>query len=128
MRGLVSDEELEHELELASLGAVTQRYGGAEFNVPSKVMNYFGHGLPVIASVHPEGEVTRLLELSGGGWATDSSAPEEFARQAATALGDPDELASHGQAAWAFARENFAPDALAEAFERELLTASGAAG
>jgi colanic acid biosynthesis glycosyl transferase WcaI len=120
MKGLVSDEELQRELDLASLGAVTQHYGGAEFNVPSKLMNYFGSGLPVIASVDPAGEVTRLLELCGGGWATSSADPASFARQAAAAFLDPSELGRRGAAAWKFARDNFAPEALVAAFEREL--------
>ena len=54
LEGLVSDEQLTQHLARAHLGAVTQHYEGAEFNVPSKVMNYLGAGLPVLASVHPE--------------------------------------------------------------------------
>lgn len=70
--------------------------------------------------MHPDGEVTRLLSMSRGGWATNSESPAEFARGAVTALSDPGELQRRGEAAWEFSKANLAPAALAEAFELEL--------
>jgi colanic acid biosynthesis glycosyl transferase WcaI len=117
MMGLLSEDRLREELARASIGAVTQHYAGAEFNVPSKVMNYFAAGLPVVASVHPEGEVTHLLQASGAGWATSSADPAAFARQLHGALQDPEALRQRGEAGRRFASEIFTPQALARAFE-----------
>jgi colanic acid biosynthesis glycosyl transferase WcaI len=49
MLGLVSSDALESELREASVGLVTQRHGGEEFNIPSKLMNFMMYGLPVVA-------------------------------------------------------------------------------
>lgn len=122
MLGLLSEERLREELARASIGAVTQHYAGTEFNVPSKVMNYFGAARPVIASVHPDGEVAHLLEASGGGWATSSADPLSFARRLQEVLQDPDMLRERGEAAFRFASENFSPESLAVAFESQLGT------
>ncbi len=40
MRGVVEDAELELELQSARIGFVSQLYEGAEFNIPSKLMNF----------------------------------------------------------------------------------------
>jgi putative colanic acid biosynthesis glycosyltransferase WcaI len=119
MKGLLSDAELRDQLRRASLGAVTQHNTRA-FNVPSKVMNYLGWGLPVVASVRPEGEIAKLLQMSGGGWVTSSADPLEFPRAIREALSDQDELDRRARSGWEFAQENFTPAALAKAFEQEL--------
>jgi glycosyltransferase involved in cell wall biosynthesis len=120
MLGTVPEAELERELAWASVAAVTQSYEGAEFNVPSKVMNYFSAGLPVVASVHPQGEVNHLLDLSGGGWATSSAEPTAFARKLAEVLDAPDQLRERGEAALRFATLGLTPEHMAEQFEAAL--------
>ena len=78
MPGLVDDRRLEAELRRADVALVSQSHDGAEFNVPSKLMNYMAYGLPVLAVVRPGSEVARLIEESGAGWVVDSSRPERF--------------------------------------------------
>jgi colanic acid biosynthesis glycosyl transferase WcaI len=120
LRGLVSDRELEHELRTARLGLVTQSYEGAEFNLPSKLMNYMAYGLPVVAAVNPRGEVARLVEAAGAGWVVDSAEPDDFPKTITAALADPRELESRGAAGRLYAAERFSPDAFAGQFERLL--------
>jgi colanic acid biosynthesis glycosyl transferase WcaI len=102
-------------LETAALGLVSQSYEGIDFNVPSKLMNFMGNGLPVIAAVRPESEVARLVERAGCGWVTDS--PEKAAAVTAEALADPDERHRRGAAGLEFARREFAPERVAAQIE-----------
>jgi hypothetical protein len=37
-------------------------------NVAAKLYDYMGGGKPILAAVHPDGDVRRLLEETGGGW------------------------------------------------------------
>ncbi len=78
MVGMVSDEHLERELAAADIALVSQSYQGAEFNIPSKLMNFMAYGLPVLAAVNPDGEVARLVRDSGAGWVVDASHPERL--------------------------------------------------
>lgn len=120
MLGFVAEDRLTRELARASLAVVAQSYEGEEFNVPSKLMNYFAAGLPVIASVDPSGEAARLIETVGAGWITDSAKPGEFASQVHVALQDTGELRRRGSAGLAFAAKNLTPERLAQTFESRL--------
>jgi glycosyltransferase involved in cell wall biosynthesis len=40
-------------------------------NVSAKFYDYIGAGIPIVAAVHPEGEVRRLIEETNGGWWAD---------------------------------------------------------
>jgi colanic acid biosynthesis glycosyl transferase WcaI len=118
--GLVSDERLEEELRSATLALVSQSYTGAEFNLPSKLMNFMAYGLPIVAAVHPDGETARLVEKAGAGWVADSSDPDLFPRTVIAALDDRDDLRAKASAARGYAEENFSTDAFAGAFDRLL--------
>jgi colanic acid biosynthesis glycosyl transferase WcaI len=117
MRGVLYGEQLEPELQGASIGLVSQRADVEEFNLPSKLMNYMAYGIPVIASVRLESETARIVQESGGGWVTNTQTPSEFASVAATKLKDPQALAAAGRAGFAYAAENFRPGAVAAQFE-----------
>jgi putative colanic acid biosynthesis glycosyltransferase WcaI len=123
MLGVVDDAALEAELRSASIGLVTQRYEGTEFNLPSKLMNYMAYGLPTLAAVNPASEVARIIDQSGAGWVVDSSTPDELPRTIERLLGSPDDVASRGQAARAYAVRHFSPESFGAQFDHLLAQA-----
>lgn len=120
MLGVVDDDRLERELCEASIGVVTQRHDGGEFNIPSKLMNFMAYGLPVLAAVNPRGEVARLVGEAGAGWIADSSQPEEFPRRIAEILASPEDIATRGRAARVYAAQHFTQTGFAERFDEAL--------
>ncbi|MFT4034170.1 MAG: glycosyltransferase family 4 protein [Patulibacter sp.] len=125
MPGVLYGDELLPVLRSASIGLVSQRGDILEFNLPSKLMNYMTHGVPVIASVNPASETARIVRESGAGWVTDASNPTEFAETAARVLSDKDALVQASERGFAFAKSQFAPDTIAERFEAVLLEVTG---
>ncbi|HEX2415385.1 MAG TPA: glycosyltransferase family 4 protein [Thermoleophilaceae bacterium] len=117
MAGLVSSEQLEHELHGATIALVTQKHGGEEFNIPSKLMNFMMYGLPVLASVDTGSEVARIVEASGGGWVVDNADPNLFAKAVREITESPDEIVRRGAAAGEYAAHNFNVDAFAAHFD-----------
>jgi colanic acid biosynthesis glycosyl transferase WcaI len=124
MLGLLPEADLVREIRLASLGIVTQRPDVAEFNLPSKLMNYFAAGLPVLASVRPESETALIVERSQGGWVTDAASPGAFAAKATELLASPGRMSAAGVRGRAFADENFAADCVVDRIEGQLLEAA----
>ncbi len=118
--GIVDDTRLEEHLRRATVALVSQRYEGVDFNVPSKLMNFMGYGLPVVASVHSDSEVARIIYASKGGWVTDSAHPAAGMAEVASVLDDPLDRERRGAAGLQFAQERFAPERLAERFEEVL--------
>jgi colanic acid biosynthesis glycosyl transferase WcaI len=119
-RGLVSDEQLERELRSATLALVSQSYTGAEFNLPSKLMNFMAYGLPIVAAVHPDGETARLVQKAEAGWVADSSDPDRFPRTVISALDDAEDLRRKATSARSYAEENFSREAFTGSFDRLL--------
>jgi colanic acid biosynthesis glycosyl transferase WcaI len=122
--GVVGDSELEGFLARASVALVSQRYEGIDFNVPSKLMNFMGYGLPTVAAVRPDSEVARIVRRAEAGWVVES--PEDAAATLARVLGEPDALRDRGASALAFAREQFLPEAVAASIEDVLQRAVAA--
>lgn len=125
MPGLLLGQALTDELARADLGLVSQSYDGGEFNVPSKLMNYLAVGLPVVASVAPEGEVAAILERSGAGWMTDRIEPARFAEVAAEAIENREGLEAKSGSGVEFAAAHLMPSSLATTFERVLGEVTG---
>jgi colanic acid biosynthesis glycosyl transferase WcaI len=113
-------EELEREVERATIGLVPQRPDVDEFNLPSKLMNLMSRGVPVLASVNPRSEVARIVQESGAGWVVDAADPEGFPLALRGIFADRDELERRGAAGLEFARRNFSPEVVAERFENVL--------
>jgi colanic acid biosynthesis glycosyl transferase WcaI len=113
-------EELEGELEQATVGLVPQRPDVDEFNLPSKLMNLMSRGVPVLASVSPRSEIARIVREAGAGWVVDAADPDGFPRALREILADRGELERRGTAGLEFARRNFTPDAVARRFEEVL--------
>jgi colanic acid biosynthesis glycosyl transferase WcaI len=120
--GLLLGDEMERELRTATLGIVTQRSDILEFNLPSKLMNYMAHSLPVLAVVNPDSECARIVAESGAGWVLDSGRPDQLHRVLHEILSRPGELLARGRAAHAYAERHFAPERVVERFEERLLT------
>jgi colanic acid biosynthesis glycosyl transferase WcaI len=120
MVGLLDDDQLEAELQSATVALVTQRYVGGEFNIPSKLMNFMAYGLPILAAVNPGGEVARIVCESGAGWVVDSSDPAALPRAVADVFAAREEILRRGAAARAFAEEHFTQDGFARRFEATL--------
>jgi len=118
--GVLDSDALERELRRAAVAVVSQGYEGVEFNVPSKLMNFMGYGIPVVASVRLGSEVARIIDRSGGGWVTDSTHPDRSAARIAAVLRDPEARTARGLKALEHARANFSPELAAERFESML--------
>lgn len=114
---LLDQARVQEHLLRASVATVTQRYEGEDFNVPSKLMNFMGHGLPVLACVRPDSEVARLVEESHCGWVVSSAEPGEWADRVAHVMSDREELERRSRAALTFARTHLAPDRTLDRFE-----------
>lgn len=125
--GVLDGEALEKELRRAAVAVVSQGYEGIDFNVPSKLMNFMGYGIPTVASVRPDSEVASIIRASGGGWVTDGSDTGLLANRLADALREPDQLAERGHAALDFARSNFSPAHVAHGFDGALADVVGGA-
>ena len=117
MPGLVSSERLEHELQDATLALVTQKHGGEEFNIPSKLMNFMMYGLPVVASVDPSSEVAHIVRESGAGWVVDNADPSVFAGTLREIAEAPEEIARRAVASREYATRHFNVDAFAAHFD-----------
>lgn len=127
MLGLLLGEAMERELAHAELGLVTQRGDVTEFNLPSKLMNYMAHGVPVLAVVPRGSQTARIVLDSGAGWVVDSrSTAEELGPALAGIFADPEELARRGRLGYDTAVREFAPSQVAAKHERMLLEAMGA--
>jgi colanic acid biosynthesis glycosyl transferase WcaI len=113
----VIPKTISEELERATIGLVSQLPETGEFNMPSRLMNFFGHGTPVLAVVGLNSEVARVVRESGGGWVIDAVDPSDFPRMVARILDQPSEIVERGRAARSYADEHFSPAATAAAFE-----------
>ena len=118
--GVLDSDSLERELRRATVAVVSQSYEGIDFNVPSKLMNFMGYGIPTVASVRAGSEVARIVSASGGGWVTDSADTGQLARKLAEVLRDGTARRERGRAALCFARQHFSADHVAERFEDTL--------
>jgi colanic acid biosynthesis glycosyl transferase WcaI len=120
MLGVLDDEQLEAELHRADIGFVSQRYEGAEFNIPSKLMNFMAYGLPVLAAVNPASEVARLVLEAEAGWVVDSSDPGAFPREVARLREAREEVRERAAASRRFAERNFTRKRFGELFDQLL--------
>jgi putative colanic acid biosynthesis glycosyltransferase WcaI len=120
MLGVVDDDRLESELGRATIGLVSQVHEGAEFNIPSKLMNFMAYGLPVLAVVNPRSEVARIVNKAQGGWVVDSSDPDAYPAKIAELAENPADVAAKSRAATWYAGRKFSQRGFAEHFEEAL--------
>jgi glycosyltransferase involved in cell wall biosynthesis len=120
MRGVVEDSELERELQSARIAFVSQQHHGAEFNIPSKLMNFMAYGLPVLAAVNPEGEVARIIEEAHAGWVVDSADPNAFPRKLCEIARATEQITARAANALDYAQRRFSQGGFVSQFEAEL--------
>jgi glycosyltransferase involved in cell wall biosynthesis len=123
--GVLEREALDAYLRRAAVAVVSQQYDGVDFNVPSKLMNFMGYGLPTLAAVRSDSEVARIVADADGGWVTNGSDPRDFSVTLARALRDRCERDRRGERALEYAKANFAPGSVAEQFEGVLAALVG---
>jgi colanic acid biosynthesis glycosyl transferase WcaI len=120
MLGLLLGQQMETELRHTSLGIVTQRSDIVEFNLPSKLMNYMAHGLPVLAVVNERSECARIVRESGAGWVLDSGRLGELDTLLPRIVSDREQLLARGRAGHDYASEHFSPERVVEKYEKDL--------
>ena len=125
MVGLLSDEELEQELLRATIAFVSQSYEGAEFNIPSKLMNFMRYGLPVLAAVNPASEVAKLVHDANAGWVADSFDPAAFPNLLEAILADPEDLRRRAESSYRYAEQRFSVEGFGDSFARLLEEVAG---
>lgn len=117
LKGVLSESRLGEEMAAASVGMVTQRSGIAEFNLPSKLMNYLARGLPVAAFVSPDSETASIVDRAGAGIVVDNTNPGRLGAELATLLESPAALAAYARSGHAFATRELTATRLAERFD-----------
>ena len=55
-------------------------------NVAAKLYDYLASGVPILAAVHPQGDVRRILERTGAGFVADIDDPDSISRMLTDAL------------------------------------------
>ena len=109
-------------LAAADIHLVPLKKGLAAASVPSKTYSILAAGRPVIASVDPGSEITKLLERSGAGLSVPPEDGEALTKAIRRFLDSPDDAASMGAAGRTFVEGWASPAAVAEAYEKLFLS------
>ncbi|MDP9039549.1 MAG: glycosyltransferase [Acidobacteriota bacterium] len=64
-------------------------------NVAAKLYDYIGSGRPILAAVHPTGDVRRILDRTRAGWSASIASPAAIAQMLTDAVHRAPELAGH---------------------------------
>ena len=86
---LQSDETFRDLLAAADLSLITQRSNVADVAFPSKVLTLLASGRPIVASVSPCSEVSRVVEAARAGVVVTPENPQELAEAVISARRDP---------------------------------------
>jgi colanic acid biosynthesis glycosyl transferase WcaI len=96
---------------------VPLRRGLGRSSVPSKTYSILAAGRPLLASIDPGTEVTRIVEASGAGIAVAPDDPEAFRTALVALLDDRDRRRAMGARGRAWVERAASPAAVAEAYE-----------
>ena len=64
-------------------------------NIAAKLYDYLGSGRPILAAVHPTGDVRRILDLTHAGWSADIDNPSEIAALITESIARTPNLTQH---------------------------------
>ncbi|MDH7570983.1 MAG: glycosyltransferase family 4 protein, partial [Armatimonadota bacterium] len=101
----------------ADVSLVLLKQGIGADSVPSKAYTILASGRPLIASVDPDAETTRLVEESGCGVATPPQNPTALAEAIRRLYADPAARAEMGQRGREYVTARYAPVRVAEEYE-----------
>ncbi len=104
-------------LAAADIHLVPLRRGLARASVPSKLYSILAAGRPLVASVDPGTEVTRVLQQSGAGLAVPPDDAEQFTKAIDRLVQGPEEAVRMGAAGRAFVERWASPAAIAVQYE-----------
>jgi colanic acid biosynthesis glycosyl transferase WcaI len=116
--GSLPHEEIPRHLQAADVGiAPLKADPELSYAMPTKVYEYLGSELPVVAT--GRGELRRFLEQSGGGVCTDGD-PSSIARELDAMLTDPERRRVAGRRGYEYVEETYDRDRIAREFSAEL--------
>ncbi len=109
-------ERLPEVLAAADLHVVPLRRGLGSSSVPSKLYSILAAGRPVLASIDPGTEVSRVLETAGAGVSVAPDDQGAFDRALGEMLADRETLAEQGRSGRTFVEKWLTPTAAAAAY------------
>lgn len=115
--GLQPKERLPEVLAAADVHLVLLKRGLGRSSVPSKLYSVLAAGRPVVASIDPGTEVTRVLAAAGAGVAVAPDDPGSFTAAVARLVQAPQEAAAMGLAGRTWVERWLSPAAVAAAYE-----------
>ena len=110
-------ERLSEVLAAADIHTILLRHGLARSSVPSKMYSILAAGRPVVASVDPDTEVTRVLDQAGAGVSASPGSVDELHQAILGLVDDPDRRATMGASGRSWVERWLSPAAVAEAYE-----------
>lgn len=112
-------ERLNELLNLADIHLLPQRADAVDLVMPSKLTGMLASGRPVVATVHADTEVARILGEAGG-YCTPPGDAGEFARAILSLVDQPLERKQLGQQARAYAERTLSHDSVLQRFVERL--------
>jgi colanic acid biosynthesis glycosyl transferase WcaI len=116
-------DQLPNMLATADVLVVVLEHDASRYSVPSKALNYFCAGRPVLALLPPNNAVAHMIESAQAGIVVDPADTEKTAAAANTLLTDAVTREKMGAAARAYAESTFDVRRIADTFESVLIDA-----
>ncbi len=109
-------ERLPEVLAAADVHVIALRKGLARASVPSKLYSILAAGRPVLASIDPDTEVTRVIDQSGAGIVVEPENPAGFLTALCRLLDSPERRTRMGEKGRAFVEAWVSPAGVASAY------------
>jgi len=109
-------ERLPEVLAAADIHVVALRRGLARSSVPSKLYSILAAGRPVLASLDPNTEVTRVIDQSGAGIAVEPENQDDFIEALTGLVDSPERRETMGVKGRSFVEQWVSPSGVASAY------------